>query len=65
MSVGGSETDDQSVELNEEETLESAEELEVDSEDSDLMFLIPDIPDILSSIGIVINFSMSSAVEFS
>ena len=36
MSVGGSETDDQSVELNEEETLESAEELEVDSEDSDI-----------------------------
>ena len=34
MSVGGSETDDQSVEPNEEETLESAEELEVGSEDS-------------------------------
>jgi len=36
MSVGGSETDDQSVEPNEEETLESTEELEVDSEDSDI-----------------------------
>jgi len=36
MSVGGSETDDQSVEPNEEEKLESAEELEVDSEDSDI-----------------------------
>ena len=34
MSVGGSETDDQSVEPNEEETLESTEEL--DSEDSDI-----------------------------
>ena len=36
MSVGGSETDDQSVEPNEEEMLESTEELEVDSEDSDI-----------------------------
>ena len=36
MSVGGSETDDQSVGPNEEETLESTEELEVDSEDSDI-----------------------------
>ena len=36
MSVGGSETDDQSVEPNEEETLESTEELEVDSQESDI-----------------------------